>query len=108
VDEVLFVRGREPAARRDERLEHLVPGTLLLLEPIAQGVALDELQGDEHAIAERARVVHDDDVGVRDLRRRLRLAHEPRAARGRAPSLSMRARTNLIAILRSSSASYAP
>ena len=74
VDEPLLVRGRQPAPRRHEHLQHLLPAARLRLQPVGDGVPLDELHRDEHLILERAHVEDDDDVRVRQPRDRLRLA----------------------------------
>ena len=50
---------------------------MLRLRPEAGGVALDELHRDEDLVLERADVVDDDDVRVRQARDRLRLAQRP-------------------------------
>ena len=63
-----------PAAMNTSRISSQRPA--LGLEPVAQGVALDELHRDEHPVSERVGLVHDDDVGMGDPRRRLRFAHQ--------------------------------
>ena len=47
------------------------------LQPVGDGVPVDELHRDEHLLVERADVEHDDDVRVRQPRDRLRLAQRP-------------------------------
>ena len=74
VHEPLLVRGREPAPRRHEHLQDLLPAARRGLQPVGDGVPLDELHRDEHLLLERADVVDDDDVRVRQPRDRLRLA----------------------------------
>ena len=70
---------RQPVARRDEDAEDLLPGARLLLQPEGDGVAVDELHGDEDLVFERADVVGDHDVRVRQPRDRLRLSQRPLA-----------------------------
>ena len=55
----------------------LAPGARLRLRPVSGGVPLDELHRDEDLVFERADVVDDDDVRVRQARDRLRLAQRP-------------------------------
>ena len=54
------------------------------VQPVADGVTVDELHRDEHRLVERADVVDHDDVGVRELGDRLRLAQQARASLRRA------------------------
>ena len=79
MDQVLLVRRREPAPRRDEDVEDLQPGPALGLQPVAKRVSIDELHRDEHPFVERVGLVDDDDVGMGDARRRLSLAHQAAA-----------------------------
>jgi hypothetical protein len=84
--EMRAMRGGEPGARFAHHAHDLAPRPRLLLQPLAQRLALDELHRDEHAVAgQRADVVHRDDVRMRQPRERLRFAQQPRFLRaGRA------------------------
>jgi thiamine-monophosphate kinase len=72
-----WLRGDQPAPGGHVHLQRLVPGARLRLRPEAAGVAFDELHRDEDLVLERADVVDDDDVRVRQARDRLRLAQRP-------------------------------
>ncbi|HEY8379440.1 MAG TPA: hypothetical protein VIK91_23270 [Nannocystis sp.] len=80
VDEAGLVRRREAAAGLNEGVEDLGPGALLAAAPGLQGLAADELHGDEDLVVVDPDLVDDGDVGVRDLRHRLRLVVEAQAA----------------------------
>ena len=73
------VRSREPAPGLDVHSDQRAGPPLRLVSPLAQGRAAHVLHRDEHVVAERADVVDGDDVRVRHLRHRLRLAEEARA-----------------------------
>ena len=104
VDEPGGVRGREPRAGGDEDVEDLAQGARPLGQPLGERPALDELHRDEDLAAERADVVHDDDVRVREPRHRLRLAQQARLRARRRRGADC-ARRSLSATLRSSSGS---
>jgi len=87
VHDALRVGGGEPAAGVQEPPEHLAPVAGPRGEPLPERHAVDELHGDEHLAAERARVVYGDDVGVAQAGERLGLAQEARL-RGRAEVLA--------------------
>ena len=78
VDEPGAVRGREPGARLTDHREDLRGRARPGLQPAVERVAGDELHREEHAVAAPADVEDLDDVRVRDLRHRLRLAAQPR------------------------------
>jgi hypothetical protein len=63
----------------DEHRHDVAPRSLPARQPVGQRVALDELHRDvDVAVGGGADVVDRDDVGVAELRDRLRLAHQPR------------------------------
>jgi hypothetical protein len=74
MDQPLVVSGRQPAPRRHEHLQDVLPASFRRLQPVRDGVPLDELHRDEHLLLKRPDVEHDDDVRVREPRDRLRLA----------------------------------
>jgi hypothetical protein len=74
------VRGLQPAAGHREHREHLLAGARLGPQPRLEGRSLDELHGDEHAIADLSDVVDRDHVRVTQARHRLRLAEQPRVS----------------------------
>ena len=88
VHEAHGVRGGEAPARLGEHVDHLAPGARLLLEPLAQRLALDELQGDEHLVAVLADVIHGHDMGVGEAGHGLGLAHEAQAGLSPVPPLA--------------------
>ncbi len=76
VDEAGGVRGGQAAAGLDEHGDDVEPAAGALLEPGLQGVAADELHGDEHVAVVGADVVDDGDVGVGDAGHGLGLAEQ--------------------------------
>ncbi len=76
VDQAGVVRGLQAAAGLDEHREHLLAGPRARAQPRLEGGALDELHGDEDAVAVGADVVHCDDVGVAQAGHRLGLAQQ--------------------------------
>ena len=52
------------------------PGSWFRLQPVGHGAAIDELHHHEEAVLTDADVVHRCEVGMAQLRHRLRLAHE--------------------------------
>ena len=64
-----------PAAMKTRRISCQLRGCCS--QPVGDGVPLDELHRDEDLVVERADVVDDDDVRVRQPRDRLRLAQRP-------------------------------
>jgi hypothetical protein len=80
------VRRGEPAAGRDEDLQHLGPCPLGHLEPIADAPPADQLQRHKHLAVEGPDVVDRDHVRVREPRHRLRLAQQPQPRLGVAVS----------------------
>jgi hypothetical protein len=77
VHQPLLVRGRQASPRRHEHLDDVLPAALRRLQPVADGVPVDELHRDEHLLLKRTDVEHDDDVRVRQPGDRLRLAQRP-------------------------------
>ena len=77
VHQPLLVRGRQAPPRRHEHLHDVLPAALRRLQPVGDGVPVDELHRDEHLLLKRADVEHDDDVRVRQPGDRLRLAQRP-------------------------------
>jgi hypothetical protein len=71
------VGGGEPAPRLDERLDDRGPRGPLDGEPAGERLPLHQLHHDEDLLFVRTDVEHRHDVGVRQLRHRLRLAQEP-------------------------------
>jgi hypothetical protein len=81
------LRGRESTAALRERGDDLAPCSLALPQPSAQRGPFDELHRDEPRVPDAAHLVDRDDVGVRELRHRLRLALQAlRADRARGPA----------------------
>ena len=76
VDQLGGVGGRQPAAGGHEDLEDLPPRPGGGVQPVGDGVTVDELHGDEDLVLEAADVVHDDHVGVRQAGDRLRFAQQ--------------------------------
>jgi hypothetical protein len=72
------MRGRETIADRRVELADLAPRARLRVQPRARGAAGEVLHRDEHATVDRADLVHDDDVRMRELRECLRLALDAR------------------------------
>jgi hypothetical protein len=64
VDHAGGVGGGESVAGGDERGDDLTPRSWRVAEPGAEGLAVDELHGEEHAMVDGADVVDRDDVGV--------------------------------------------
>src|SRR5205814_6809274 len=73
------VRGGEPSTGGGDHADDLAPGARLLLEPVAQRDAVDQLHRDERVALDVADVEHGDDRWMREPREGLRLAMEPRA-----------------------------
>jgi hypothetical protein len=71
-----IMRGDEAAAGGAQHLEHVSPGAWGRREPGVEGLAGDELHRHPHLLAERAAVVHRDDVGMLQAGHRLGLAEE--------------------------------
>jgi hypothetical protein len=69
VDEAGVVGGGQAGAGLAHDRHDLAPRPRLLLEPGAEGLAVDELHGEEHAVGVGADVVDGDDVGVRQAGR---------------------------------------
>jgi hypothetical protein len=65
VHQPLLVRGRQAPPRRHEHLQDLLPAALRCLQPVGDGVPIDELHRDEHLLGKRTDVEHNDDVRVR-------------------------------------------
>jgi hypothetical protein len=84
VDEPGGVRRSEAPPDVEECSSDLRPAALRLLEPARERDAVDELHRDVDLALERADLVHRDDVGMRHLGHRLRLANEPRLHLARA------------------------
>jgi len=76
-DPVLMRRG-QASARGNECGERLTPGARLRVEPFSDGGPLDELHREVCLLSEYPNVVDLHDVGVGELRHRLRLAEHPR------------------------------
>ncbi len=68
------VRGLDAAASLDEHRDDLAPAPRGRRQPAGQGLPLDELHGDEQLIIVHPDIEHADDIGVGELRHRLRLA----------------------------------
>ena len=62
--------------------QNLAPGPDVRLEPMPQGVSIDEFHGQEDAFLEGAHVEHHHHVGVRQLGDRLGFAQQPRPTFG--------------------------
>ena len=82
VDDAERVRRGEAAPGGEVDVADLAPRAPPLVTPGAERAAWHVLHRDEHALAERADVVHGDDVGVGEARQRASLAEEPRAPLG--------------------------
>jgi hypothetical protein len=78
VDEPGRVCGRQPSSGLDQHPYDLGPPPRSLTAPGAEGVALHQLHGHEHAVADRAHVEHRDHVRVREACKCLGLAEEAR------------------------------
>ena len=68
---------RKPLSGRQEMVDDLVDRTRLLPQPRSERGSFDELHGHEDRRSESAHVVDGNDVGMRQLRQRLRLAQQP-------------------------------
>ena len=76
-----LVGGQQPLAGRGEHFADGPPRSWFSGQPVRQGLTFDELHRQVDATAEclvvdRTRVVHDDDVGMRKARDRLRLTEQ--------------------------------
>ncbi len=76
VHQLRAVRGGQRAGGVAEDAQDLADGARLLLDPGLDRAPVDELHGDEDAVAEAADVVDGDDVGVADAGQRLGLAQQ--------------------------------
>ena len=76
MDDADGVGGGEALAGGGEDLEDLAPGAALVGEPGAQGLAGDQLHGDEELVVDAADLVDLDDVGVGEAGEGLGLALE--------------------------------
>ena len=71
------VRCGEPSPRIDEGRDDLAPRTVLRVQPVLEGRAFDELDGDEQVPLVLADVVHLDDVAMPQPSERARLLPQP-------------------------------
>jgi hypothetical protein len=68
---------RQPVSRAGERAEDVGPGAGRS-QPLAQGLAVDELHGHEHRLAHATDVEHADHVGIGEASERAGLRHQRR------------------------------
>ena len=78
------MRGGEPAAGGDERVDDLADRARLAGEPLGERLAVDQLHRDVVATVRGADLVDGDDVRVREPRHRARLAQQALARVARA------------------------
>ena len=70
------VRGGQAGAGLHEHAEDVPPGARAGGEPLADGLAADQLHGDVHGVPDGADLVDVDDVGMRDAGEGLGLAQQ--------------------------------
>ncbi len=73
MDEPGRMRRRQTSGRRNVHVTHRCPRGARALLPLRERFTVDVLHGDEEPTIERADIVNGDDVGMRQLRQRLRL-----------------------------------
>jgi hypothetical protein len=83
VDHAGRVRRRQAVARRGVQRDDLAPGARPLADPRSRGAAADVLHRQVDPPGVLPDLVHDDDVGMRQLRQRRRLSLDPGQRRRR-------------------------